>query len=141
MIVDKEELLISISDVKCSVSSCSLLVDLCVDVCPCFLITLKEIADWLCPRSPWLHLCRIKHELRGIELVRSIISQLVSVEGFFKGMFWNCEFDKNYMASNLFCFSMIMISLVISQLSCFRLAEIRWKGSSMKVLFICKVLD
>ena len=51
MIVDVEELLTSISDVKVSVSSRSLLVDLCVGVSR-FLITLKEIADWLCRASP-----------------------------------------------------------------------------------------
>ena len=47
MIVHEEELLISVSCVKCSVSSRSLLVYLCDDISPCFLITLKEIADWL----------------------------------------------------------------------------------------------
>ena len=46
MIRDMEELLISIS-----VSSRSLLVDICVDISPCFLITLKEIAGWLCLAS------------------------------------------------------------------------------------------
>ena len=30
---------------------------------------------------------RVKHELRGIELVRTIISQLVSAVAFFKGIF------------------------------------------------------
>ena len=52
MIVDVEELFISISGVKCSVSSRSLLVDLCVEVSPCFLKTLKEIANWLRLASP-----------------------------------------------------------------------------------------
>ena len=70
---------------------------------------------------------------RSIEPVRTVISQLVSAVVFFKGIFWNSEFDKNYMTSNMFCFT--MMSLVISRLSCFRLAEIRRKGSSMKVLF------
>ena len=76
---------------------------------------------------------RVKHELRGIGLIRIIIFQLVSAVAFFKGIFWNSEFDKNYMTSDMFCF--IMMSLVISQLICFRLAEIRRKESSMKVLF------
>ena len=52
MTVDEEELLIIISGVKCSVSSHSLLVDLCDDVSPCFLVTLNKIADWLCLASP-----------------------------------------------------------------------------------------
>ena len=51
---------------------------------------------------------------------------------FFKGFFSNSGFDKSYMTSYIFCFT--MMSLVISQLSCFRLAEIRRKGSRMKVL-------
>ena len=76
---------------------------------------------------------RVKHELRGIGLIRTIIFQLVSAVTFFKGIFWNSEFDKNYMTSDMFCF--IMMSLVISRLRCFRLAEIRRKESSMKVLF------
>ena len=75
----------------------------------------------------------VKHELRIIELVRIIFSQLVSVVAFFMEVVWNSEFDKNCMTSNMFCFT--MMSLVISRLSCFRLAEIRRKGSSMKVLF------
>ena len=66
-----------------------------------------------------------------------MISQLVLAVAFFKGVFWNSEFDKNYMTSNMFCFTMML--LVISGLSCFRLAEIRRKESSMKVLFICQV--
>ena len=78
---------------------------------------------------------RANHELRGTELVRTIISQLVSTVAFIKGIFWNSEFDKNYMTSNMFCFT--MMSLLISQLSCFILAEGRRKESSMKVLFIC----
>ena len=61
------------------------------------------------------------------------MSQLVLAVAFFKGIFWNSEFDKNYMTSNMFCST--MMSLVISRLSCFRLAEIRRKGSTMKVLF------
>ena len=69
----------------------------------------------------------------NIELVRRIISQLVSAVAFFKRIFSNSEFDKNYMTSNMFCFA--VMSLMISRLSCFRLAEIRRKGSSMKVLF------
>ena len=81
----------------------------------------------------YIYIERVKHELRGIELVRTIISQLVSDVAFFKGIFWNSEFDKNYMTSNMFCVT--MMSLVISRLSCFRLAEIRRKESSMKVLF------
>ena len=81
----------------------------------------------------YVYIERVKHELRGIELVRTIISQLVSDVAFFKGIFWNSEFDKNYMTSNMFCVT--MMSLVISRLSCFRLAEIRRKESSMKVLF------
>ena len=64
---------------------------------------------------------------------RAIISQLVFAMAFFNGIFWNSEFDKNYMASNMFCF--IMISLGMSWPSCFRLVEIRQKGSSMKILF------
>ena len=52
MIVDVDDLLISISGVKCSVLSRSLLVDLCADVSPCFLMTLMEIADWLHVASP-----------------------------------------------------------------------------------------
>ena len=75
----------------------------------------------------------MKHELRGIELVRTVNSKLVSVVAFFKEIFWNSEFDKNYMTSNMFCFT--IMSLVISRPSCFRLAEIWRKGSSMKVLF------
>ena len=51
-IIFMEKLLISISSVKCSVSSRSFLVDHSVDVSPCFLITLKEIADWLRLASP-----------------------------------------------------------------------------------------
>ena len=51
MIVDVDDLLISISGVKCSVLSRSLLVDLCA-VSPCFLMTLMEIADWLHVASP-----------------------------------------------------------------------------------------
>ena len=52
MIVNMEELIISISGVECYVSSRSLLVDPCVDVSPYFLITLKEIADWLRLATP-----------------------------------------------------------------------------------------
>ena len=52
MIVDVEELLVRICGVKCSMSSRSLLVDICLNVSPCFLITLKEIADWLCLTYP-----------------------------------------------------------------------------------------
>ena len=52
MIVDVDDLLISISGVKCSVLSRSLLVDLCADVSPSFLMTLMEIADWLHVASP-----------------------------------------------------------------------------------------
>ena len=51
-IIFMEKLLISISSVKCSVSSRSFLVDHSVDVSPCFLITLKEIPDWLRLASP-----------------------------------------------------------------------------------------
>ena len=76
---------------------------------------------------------RVNHELRGTELVRTIISQIVSTVAFFKEIFWNSEFDKNYMTSNMFCFT--MMSLAISRLSSFRLAEIRRKESSIKVLF------
>ena len=78
---------------------------------------------------------RIQHEFRGIELVRTIISQLVSAVAFIRGIFFNSEFDKNYMMSNIFCFT--MSSLVITRLSCFRLIEIRRKVSSMKTIFIC----
>ena len=88
MIVDEGKLLISISGVKCSVSSRSLLVDLCVDISPCFSTTLKEIADWLRLASPHeSHLYRIKHELGRIELAGTIISQLVSAVAFCKGIF------------------------------------------------------
>ena len=51
-IVNVEELLISISGDKCFASCLSLLVDLCVDVSPCFLIAITEIADWLYLASP-----------------------------------------------------------------------------------------
>ena len=81
---------------------------------------------------------RIHDELRGIVLVRAIISQPVSAMALFRRSFSNSEFKKNYMTSNIFYFT--MISLVTSQLSRLRLAEIRPKGSSMKVLFICSVL-
>ena len=37
------------------------------------------------------------------------------------------------MTSNMFCSS--VMSLMISRMSCFRLAEIRWKGNSVKALF------
>ena len=70
---------------KCSVSSRSLFVDLCVDISPSFLITLKEIADWL--GSPDVIYIAIKHELRGIELVRTRIPQLVLVVTFSNGFF------------------------------------------------------
>ena len=70
----------------------------------------------------------MQHELRGIELVRTIIFQIVLAVALFKGIY------KNYKMSNMFYFT--MISFVISRLSCFRLAEIRRKRSSMKVLFI-----
>ena len=135
MIVDEQELLISISGVKCSVSSHSLLVDLCVDISPSFLMTLKEIADWLHLASPYIIYIAIKHELNGIELVRTRISQLVLAVAFSKGFFWNSEFDKDYMTSYMFCFT--IMSLVISRVSCFRPAEIRRKGNSMKVFFVC----
>ena len=57
--------------------------------------------------------------------------------GLLQGSFLKFWVDKNYMTSNMFCFT--MMSLVISGLSFFRLAEIRRKESSMKVLFICQV--
>ena len=60
-----------------------------------------------------IHTYSLKHQLRGIELVRTIISQLVLAVAFFKGIFWNFEFDKNYMTSNMFCFT--MMSLMISR--------------------------
>ena len=47
MIVVVENLFLSISSAKCSVSYRSLLDDLCANISPCFLITLKEIADFL----------------------------------------------------------------------------------------------
>ena len=75
----------------------------------------------------------MQHELRGIELVR-IIFQIVLAVAFFKGIFSETKFYKNYKMLNMFYFT--MISFVISRLSCFRLAEIRRKRSSMKVLFI-----
>ena len=46
----------------------------------------------------------VKHELRGIELVRTIIFKLVAAVDFFKGIFLNSQFDKNYKTSNMFCF-------------------------------------
>ena len=76
----------------------------------------------------------MQHELRGIELLRTIIFQLVLVVIFFKGIFCNSEFNKNNMASNMFCFT--MMSLVILQVSCFRLAEDRGKRRIMKLLFV-----
>ena len=75
----------------------------------------------------------MQHELRGIELVRTIIFLLVLVVVFFKGLFCNSEFNRNNMLSNMFCFT--MMSLVILQVSCFRLAEDRGKGRIMKLLF------
>ena len=35
----------------------------------------------------YIYMYRIQHELRGMELVRTIISQLVSAVAFFKGTF------------------------------------------------------
>ena len=65
-----------------------------------------------------------------------IISQLVLAMAFLKWtVSWNSEFNKNYLTSIMFCFA--MMSLVISQQSHFRLAKIRQKESSQKVLFIC----
>ena len=75
---------------------------------------------------------RIQHELRGIELVRIIISQLLAVV-FFKGLVCNFNFKKNYMMSNIFCFT--VMPLVISRLNCLRQAEIKRKGNSPKVFF------
>ena len=55
----------------------------------------------------------VKHELRGIELVRTIIFKLVAAVDFFKGIFLNSQFDKNYTTSNIFCFiSDIMTELL-----------------------------
>ena len=71
--------------------------------------------------------------MRGIELVKTTTSQLVSTVAFFKRIFWNSEFDKNYMTSNMFCFT--LMSKVVSRMSCFRLVKIRRKGSRMKILF------
>lgn len=59
--------------------------------------------------------------------MRTIISQLVSVMAFFKRP-WSWTSSPNM-------FSFIMKWLVTSQLSCFRLIEIRRKRSSMKFLF------
>ena len=75
---------------------------------------------------------RIQYELRGRKQVRTIISQLVLVVVFFKGLVWNFKLKKNYMMSNMFYFS--VISLVISRLNCLRQADIRLKGNSLKVL-------
>ena len=47
IILDVEDLLFIIYGVKCSVSSRSHLVDPCVDVSSCFLMTLKEITNQL----------------------------------------------------------------------------------------------
>ena len=80
----------------------------------------------------------MQHELRGIELVRTIIFPLVLVVAFFKGIFCDSEFDKNNMTSNMFCFSIML--LVISQVSCFRPAEGRWKKRIMKVLLFANFL-
>ena len=86
----------------------------------------------------YIYIHRVKHEFRGIELARTINSKLVSVVAFFKGIFWDSEFDQNYMTSNMFCFT--MMSLVILRLSCFRQAHVWRKSSSMKVLFFGKFL-
>ena len=47
ILLDVKVELISIYGITCSVSSHSLLVDLCVDVSPCFLMVLKEITNEL----------------------------------------------------------------------------------------------
>ena len=51
----------------------------------------------------YIYVCvyRIRHELRGIELVKTIISELVSAVAFFKGFF-----DENFMTLNIFRFTM-----------------------------------
>ena len=92
----------------------------------------------ICIYIIYIYIHRVKHEFRGIELARTINSKLVSVVAFFKGIFWDSEFDQNYMTSNMFCFT--MMSLVILRLSCFRQAHVWRKSSSMKVLFFGKFL-
>ena len=83
---------------------------------------------------PWWHLCRIQHELRGRELVRTVNPQLVSAVNVFKRSFWNSESDKNYISSKILSFTMML--LVLSRLSCLKIAEFRLRRSSLKVLFI-----
>ena len=42
----------------------------------------------------YIYMYRIRHELRGIELVKTIISQLVSAVALFKGFFRILTFTK-----------------------------------------------
>ena len=53
----------------------------------------------------YIYICvcvyRIRHELRSIELAKTIISELVSAVAFFKGLF-----DENFMTLNIFRFTM-----------------------------------
>ena len=44
------------------------------------------------------------------ELVRTIIFQQILDVTFFKGIFWNFEFGKNYMKSNMLFFHCDVIS-------------------------------
>ena len=124
---------INIFGVKCSVSSRSLLVDFWVDVYS-FLNNIKLNSRLAASNIPWWHLYRIQHEMRGRELVRTVNPQLVSAVTFFKRIFWNSESDKNYISSKILSFTMML--LVLSWLSCLKLAEFRLRRSSLKVLFI-----
>ena len=67
---------------------------------------------------------------RGVELVKTVISQLVPVAVIFKRVlkFW---ISQNLHVSNMFFFT--MMSLILSRLSCFKLIKIRPKKSSIKV--------
>ena len=109
----------------------------------CWLKNVFVVSTWLqhrviVPDKQGVHFPVLEGILSFVTLLFSIrVLPIISFRFLFLPDFYICIYLHVciclYMTSNMFCVT--MMSLVISRLSCFRLAEIRRKESSMKVLF------